>query len=146
MSQICKGILGALAVATTFGAVQLAFGHDLAGNLVSATAAQIGLSAAQTGASQTVVSQTGVNRAAKADRGAVLPAPYRTETIALKLDSLAESSVVIRVPVVRQESRSRPAAPVELKTENRRPAVACEPVVSVLTEIAKSLAPGRCVT
>jgi hypothetical protein len=141
MSQIRKGILGALAVATTFGAVQLASGHDLAGDLVSATAAQIGLSAAQT-----VVSQTGVNRAAKADRGAVVTAPYRTETIALKLDSLAESSVVIRVPVVRQESRSRPAAPLELKTENRRPTVACEPVVSVLTEIAKSLAPGRCVT
>jgi hypothetical protein len=33
-----------------------------------------------------------------------------------------------------------------LKSGDRKNAVACEPVVSVLTEVAKLLQPGRCVT
>jgi hypothetical protein len=33
-----------------------------------------------------------------------------------------------------------------LKSGNGKMTVACEPAVSVLTEIAKQLAPGRCVT
>jgi hypothetical protein len=33
-----------------------------------------------------------------------------------------------------------------VKTEDQKAKVACEPVVSVLTDIAKRLPPGRCVT
>jgi hypothetical protein len=47
------------------------------------------------------------------------------------------------VPVA-SETRARPAAPSFAKPG--KTAVACEPVVSVLTEVAKLLQPGRCVT
>ena len=33
-----------------------------------------------------------------------------------------------------------------MNSGSRKTAVACEPVVSVLTEVAKLLQPGRCVT
>ena len=55
--------------------------------------------------------------------------------------------MVVRVPVGR-EARNRPAMPA--RPAGREPAVkiavACEPPVSVLTEVAKLLQPGRCVT
>jgi hypothetical protein len=126
MSQIHKGIFAALAVALTGGAAQFASGHDLAG-----------LQAAF------VAPETGVNRAAKADRAAVVPARSQTQTIALRVDGVADTSVLVRVPVA-EETRARPAAPAFAKPG--KTAVACEPVVSVLTEVAKLLQPGRCVT
>ena len=131
MSQILKGILGTLAVSLTFGVVQFASGHDLIGgeSLTTSTKAE-----------------QDVNRGVKADRAVVPAATGKTETISLRLASLAETSVVIRVPVVRDEARSRPKAPALIKSGERRMTVACEPVVSVLTEVAKRLQPGRCVT
>jgi hypothetical protein len=131
MSQILKGILGTLAVSLTFGAVQFASGHDLVGGQSPTTSTK---------------ADQNVNRAAKADRAAVPAATGKTETISLKLDSLAETSVVIRVPIIRNEARSRPKPPELIKSGERRMTVACEPVVSVLTEVAKRLQPGRCVT
>jgi hypothetical protein len=51
------------------------------------------------------------------------------------------------VPVAqtRKEARNTPPAPTVSKQPVGR-TVACEPVVSVLTEVAKQLQPGRCVT
>jgi hypothetical protein len=129
MSQIFKGIFGALAVSLMFGAVQFASGHDLIGRQTVSLAPE-----------------TGVNRAVKADRAAVVPAPTPTQTIALRFDSLADTSILVRVPVVKNEARSRPAPPQVTKSGVRKATVACEPVVSVLTEVAKRLEPGRCIT
>ncbi len=128
MSQILKGIFGALAVALTFGAVQFASGRDL-----------VGLQAA-VNAPETSAPVTGINRAAKADRAAAPVSHVQTRTVALRLDGLTETSVLIRVP---EESRARPARSL-LRSE--KATIACEPVVSVLTEVAKQLQPGRCVT
>jgi hypothetical protein len=141
MSEIRNGILGAIAISLTFGAVQLASGHDLTGGWrVVPQAASI-------------VLETAVNRAAKADRAAVVAPQVATRTIALRLDRLADTSILVRVPVARnsnensrEEARGRPATPLMLKSGERRTTVACEPVVSVLTEVAKLLQPGRCVT
>jgi phosphopantothenate synthetase len=134
MSKLSTGILGAIAVSLSLGAAQFASGQDLAGTF------QISAG----------TSEAAINRAAKADRAAVvtvLAAP--TRTISLRLESLADTSVVIRLPVV-QETRigkktRSPAAP-SLTNSGNRMTVACEPVVSVLTEVAKLLQPGRCVT
>jgi hypothetical protein len=56
--------------------------------------------------------------------------------------------VVVRVPVaqapVTQEVRNPPAPPA--RPGPSKMTVACEPPVSVLTEVAKLLQPGRCVT
>jgi hypothetical protein len=128
MSQIQKGIFVALAVGLTCGAVQFASGHDLIGQK-AAPASQ----------------ETGVNRAAKTDRAMVVPSPGQTQTIALHPNGLPDTSVLVRIPVP-QEARSRPALPSPAKSGDRKTAVACEPVVSVLTEVAKLLQPGRCVT
>jgi hypothetical protein len=136
MSQIRKGIFGALAIGLTFGAAQLAAGHDLMGGKIRASAAP----------------ETGINRAAKSDRAAVPTLPGRTETIALRVDGLTDTSVLVRVPAAkdvskeaRNETRNGPTSPVT-KPASKRIAVACEPPVSVLTEVAKLLQPGRCVT
>ena len=62
----------------------------------------------------------------------------------LRFKELADTSVLVRVPVAKEEARNRPVAPV--KSGKSKNAVACEPPVSVLTEVAKLLEPGRCVT
>ena len=128
MSQIRNGIFAALAVSATLGAAQFASGHDLTGRRqVAATAPE-----------------AGVNRAIKADRAAAKVAPGQADTIALKFDGLTDTSVLVRVPVVKDEARNRPVAPA--KPGKAKTTIACEPPVSVLTEVAKLLQPGRCVT
>ena len=143
MSQIFKVFFAALAASATFGAVQFASGHDLMGRRELAATEPAGE----------------INRAAKADRAALRAAPGRTETITIRNVGLDDTSVVVRVPVVQapvvqppavqapgatEEVRNRPAAPA--KPGASRMTVACEPPVSVLTEVAKLLQPGRCVT
>jgi hypothetical protein len=130
MSQKFKGIFGALAVAVSFGAIQYAFGHDLMGGKPGAPAA----------------TETGINRAAKADRAAVPAFRMQTQTIALRPDGLADTSILIRTPAqeARNEARDRLAPRPAAKPG--KISVACEPPVSVLTDVAKLLQPGRCVT
>ena len=131
MSQISKAIFGVLAASLTLGAVQFATGQEFAGRF------------------QAVTEPTGVdvNRAVKKDREATVPAPAPTRTISLKVDSMADTSVLVRVPA--KEARNLtppPAAKQAPRKPDRKMAIACEPTVSVLTEVAKLLQPGRCVT
>jgi hypothetical protein len=129
MSQISKAFLGAVAIALTLGAVQLASGHDLADRW------------------QAVADKPGhiVNRADKADRMAELkPAAVATRTVSMRLNDLADTSVLLRVPATIETGNAKP--PVLLQKSNRKPTIACEPMVSSLTEVAKLLQPGRCVT
>jgi hypothetical protein len=138
MSKIFKAVLAVLAVSATFGAVQLASGHDLTGRLQLAATEPAGE----------------INRAAKADRAAFKAAQGRTETFTIRTFGLADTSVAVRVPVVqapavqapvvRENVRSRPAPPA--RPGAAKMTVACEPPVSMLTEVAKLLQPGRCVT
>jgi len=87
---------------------------------------------------------TGINRATKSDRAPVPASPVTTRTIALQPDGLDDTSVLVRVPIAK-EARNVPA-PTKPAKADRKMAVACEPTVSVLTEVAKLLQPGRCVT
>jgi len=134
MSQIRKGIFASFAVAVTVGAVQLAFAHDLLGGRQAAAAPG-----------------TDINRAAKSDRASVPASPGQTQTIALRHDGLTDTSVLVRIPLVGEESRARNETrngptPPATRPAARKIAVACEPPVSVLTDVAKLLQPGRCVT
>jgi hypothetical protein len=134
MSQTSRAIAGASAIALTLGAVPLAAGRDL-----SSDAFQHFQNAFTTSATPT-------NHAAKADRAPALAQPGApTRTIALQFNSLPATSVLVRIPVA-QAARSGVPAPSLLRSGPGKPPVACEPSVSVLTEIAKRLAPGRCVT
>ena len=125
---LSKTMLGAIAVALTFGAAQLALGRDLSA----------------IGQEASVTPEMAVNRTAKADRGGIAGSGTQTRTILLRLDGLANTSILLRVPVDKEARNSSP--PSVTKSGDRKIAVACEPVVSVLTEIAKQLPPGRCVT
>ena len=127
-----KAIFGAIAVALTFGAAQLALGRDLSG------LRQPGL-----GQSPSGTSEAAVNRAAKADRAGAVLSGAPTRTVSLRLDGLSDTSVLVRIPLVEQ---ARGGASSVTKSGNRKMTLACEPVVSVLTDIARQLEPGRCVT
>ena len=132
MSQIFKAILATLAVIATLGAVQLASGHDLAGLRQLASTEHPGE----------------INRAAKTDRAALKAAQSQTETITIRNVGLDDTSVVVRVPVVTEAARNRPAVPAKpaASKPGASKTIACEPPVSVLTDVAKLLQPGRCVT
>jgi hypothetical protein len=128
MSQFRNGIFATFAVLASLGAAQLASGHDLSGFRQTVS----------------IAPEDGVNRASKSDRAAVKVAPGQAQTISLRLDGLADTSVLVRVPFARDEARNLPMVPV--KPAATKTIVACEPPVSVLSEVAKQLQPGRCVT
>jgi hypothetical protein len=149
MSQLSRGIFAAVAISLTCGAVQLAAGRDLIrGPQNSVTVPE--------SATNISISNISINRAAKADRAARLAGQaVPTQTISLRLDALADTSILVRVPAAKEggnkEARngsSAPpsSAPAVTKSGSRKMAVACEPVVSVLTDVAKLLQPGRCIT
>ena len=128
MSQIRKAFFGAVAITLTLGAVQFASGHDLVNRwqAVSEQPSHI------------------VNRAGKADRLADLkPFAVPTKTVSLRLNDLADTSVLLRIPSA-QARTTKP--PTLLRNQSRKPTLACEPVVSALTDVARLLQPGRCVT
>jgi hypothetical protein len=131
MSYTRKGILSVVAIAATFGAAQFASGEDLT----------VGMRTAGT-------PDQGINRTAKADRSPIAgEAVAPTHTISIHVDRVPDTSVLVRMPL-NKEARggAAPAAKAAEKASGQRRMVACEPVVSVLTEIAKQLQPGRCVT
>jgi hypothetical protein len=132
MAKIFSGILGTLAVSVSLGAAQYASGSDLVGLARQSTAAATAPDAT-------------INRQAKTDRASPPANALHTRTISVSVDGLSDTSILVRVPVARKEARNTTPA----SALSRQPAartVACEPVVSVLTEIAKQLQPGRCVT
>jgi hypothetical protein len=133
-------VLSAIAAALSVGAVQFASGHDLTGGLLGPTA----------------TTSSSVNRSAKADRAQVQPSVGQMKTISLHLSQFADTSFVLRIPAAQVPaaaagSGAGTTAPSRLVIKSdgsqvtKRP-IACEPSVSILTEIAKSLQPGRCVT
>jgi hypothetical protein len=133
MSRMFSGILGAIAVSLSFGAAQLASGSDLHGVQPQPAAAP----------------DVTVNRETKADRADVSATSPKTKTISVRVDGLSDTSILVRVPVAeatRKETRNLPAPTIAKEPAANRRTVACEPVVSVLTEIAKQLQPGRCIT
>jgi hypothetical protein len=137
MSRILTGILSTVAVSVTLGAIQFASGSDLVSN--RADIAEVSQAA-----------DHGINRAAKADRADLAgTSGQQGMTISVQLDSLAATSLLIRLPRrLGEEARTRSQGPGLIKEPGsaRKSTVACEPVVSVLTDVAKQLEPGRCVT
>jgi hypothetical protein len=135
MSNTGKGLIGALALTLgALGAAQLAFGQDLAGSFQSFTSV-----------SNSVLNHD-VNRAAKTDRAPGVTTPAAPmQTISVQLHGVTETSVAVRIPVTQRDHDATPT-PLLTTSAPKKPTVACEPVVSVLTAVAKQLQPGRCVT
>ena len=139
MSNMASGVLGAVAATLALGAVHLevASGNDLLGPAQRGDAALTAPAATQA-----------VDRAAKGDRGVVTPADG--VTLSFRVPGVADQSVMMRVPTgAAVEALRKTPAPAGASSGNgapRRQAIACEPVVRVLTAVAKQLEPGRCIT
>ncbi|HZR71299.1 hypothetical protein [Bradyrhizobium sp.] len=139
MSRLIMGISGALALslvsgAAISGAAGFARGRDQSPIAGSSTPTTQGLSL-----SASAEGAPSVNRGSKADRtAAVVGSPASSRTISLQLEAFSDTTFLVRIPAANSNAPARPAAV-------RRLMVACEPVVSVLTEVAKRLQPGRCV-
>ena len=137
MSQKSRILFGVAAIALTLGAIPLAAGRDLAGGVFNRSQVPSLFPRARPRP-----------RSIAPPRPTAPVAPYGSDvamrTISLQFNGLADTSVLVRVPVA-QASRPSSFAPSWTKSGDKR-AVACEPVVSVLTEVAKQLEPGRCVT
>jgi hypothetical protein len=130
------------------GAAHFAFGEDLT-----------------VGMRTSGIPEQGIDRGGKSDRAPLLAEPVApTQTISIHVDRVPGTSVLVRIPVARDgeggkdqgratQGAANPgaapegnAAPAAQQVKDPRRTVACEPVVSVLTEIAKRLQPGRCIT
>lgn len=135
MSKVSSLVLGMVAGATMFGAIQYASGNDLRGTLTSLDK----------------VASSDVNRAAKGDRAPLITAQNeQSQTLSFRVQGLSDTSVLVRMgaaPVVAPaKNEAINFRPLPMNAKPQRAAVGCEPPVSVLSEMAKMLQPGRCVT
>ena len=140
MSKVSSLVLGVVAGAAMFGAIQYASGNDLRGTLTDQ----------DTLAGQDKVAENTVNRAGKGDRAALSAAQgdRQSQTLSFRIQGLSDTSVLLRLAGTPVLMKNQPATSraVPLTNKPQKAAVACEPPVSVLTEVAKVLQPGRCVT
>jgi len=135
MSRLTIGILGAIALSLSLGAAQFALGRDLSEPKPDQAMQDRSVAAAE----------FAVNRATKADRGVKAPgSSAQTRTIVLQLNGFFDTSFLVRVPVA--DGAGNPPPPSPIKPGHPKAMVACEPAVSMLTEVARQLQPGRCVT
>ena len=167
MSYVASGTLGVVAAVMALGAVHLevAAGSDGLGPAqrgdasvfmpleTSKKAAIARPAAIQPVAVQRLVE---VDRSAKGDRP-VTSLQSGGLTLSFRVPSIPEMSVLMRVPAgaTADALRKAPApttgkalpkgSPDRSSSSGRRP-VACEPVVSILTDVARQLEAGRCVT
>lgn len=146
MSNVTSGILGAVAATLALGAVHLevATGNDLVGSAQRETGT-VGIAHAPAILAATTQN---VNRSAKGDRDLVVQ-PSGGVTISFKVPGADDASVALRMPAA-DAADARRKLPVPARLEkgsavDRKP-IACEPVVSALTAVAKELGPGRCIT
>ncbi len=95
----------------------------------------------------TTLAAASINRLAKADRIEVSQNAAKGRTLTFELPELPATTVAVRIwEVVGMTGAPLPVAGKRTPSEKRRQTVACEGVVSALTEVAKHLEPGRCVT
>src|SRR3984957_15247739 len=128
MSRLTTGISGAVALVLISGAAQFALGRDLGRDLGMSPVDRPSFGSPAAGTSA-------VNRGAKTDR-ATGPAgsPAVTRTVSLKLSGFSDTTFLLRVPVTSATPAAASSTPN--KPVSRKPTVACEPMVSVLTEVA----------
>jgi hypothetical protein len=141
MSRLTTGISGVIALTVISCAAQYALGRDLTPIARDHAPIDQPLPPSFTALAGGTLA---VNRGAKSDRTvAPVGSPALTRTVSLKFEGFSATTFLLRVPLA--DSNPSPAAP-SAKSDTRRPMMACEPMVSVLTEVVKKLQPGRCVT
>jgi hypothetical protein len=136
-------VLGLVSGAAMFGAIQYASGNDLSGSSLRGTLTD------RDTAISTASFTPAVNRTAKGDRDTTPAKLDAGQTLSFQVHGLTDTSVLLRLagpaPKAQQDKPASTKA-IPMDTKPRRATVACEPPVSMLTEVARSLQPGRCVT
>ena len=144
MSKVSSLVVGIVSGAAMFGAIQYASGNDLSGSSLRGTLTE--RDTAIPSASFTPA----VNRTAKGDRDTTPVKLDPGQTLSFHVHGLTDTSVLLRLAGPAPKAQpDKPAStkatpPVDIKP--RKATVACEPPVSMLTEVARTLQPGRCVT
>lgn len=144
MSKVSSLVVGVVSGAAMFGAIQYASGNDLSGSSLRGTLTE------RDTAISTPSFSPAVNRTAKGDRDTTPDKLDAGQTLSFQVHGLTDTSVLLRLagpaPKAQQDKPASTKAipPADLKP--RKATVACEPPVSMLTEVARSLQPGRCVT
>lgn len=152
MSQMASVRIAGIVAMLSLAAAPFAMGRELPGWLLSS--ATTGQPVAWTSASTLPASlptslalTTAVDRSAKSDRGVVAArSGQATRTVSIEPIGIDGTSVLLRIPERVREATDVPARHIKSPELSSKPRTACEPVVSVLTAVAKQLAPGRCVT
>lgn len=146
MSYLASGTLGLMAGVLALGAVHLevSAGNDLLGPVQRGEA---GITLPARAVEDAIAMN--VDRSAKGDRDSAVN-PAGGLTISFRVPSLPDTSVLMRVPAGEATGTFRTAPSSTIGSSKgssaRMRPVACEPVVSVLTVVAKQLEPGRCIT
>lgn len=144
MSHMASGVLGVVAGVLALGAVHLevSAGNDLLGPAQRGDAS-VSLPARAVDDALAM----NVDRSAKGDRETAV-SPAGGVTMSFRVPSLPDTSVLVRMPSGTADAlRKAPVTTGSTRGSAAGPRpVACEPVVSVLTAVARQLAPGRCVT
>lgn len=146
MSNLSTGVLGLFAASLAFGGVQFVMASDEGLSHSGGTRQDL----IQRDVRRDVASH--VNRATKTDREALVTAPLATTTLAFQLRGLNDTSIAMRLPVADALRLQPPVTRSAVKATGApnsgtpKPMVACELSVSPLTDIAKQLGPGRCIT
>jgi hypothetical protein len=143
MSRISTGLIGTVAALLAFDAVniEIASGNDRLPHLP--------LLAAITAAP---APSHDVNRTGKSDRLNVTAPSGDTarNTVVFEVTGLPAMSIATHMAATPASNASPGSTASQMRNEpalsTARHPVACEGVVSVLTDVARQLAPGRCVT
>jgi hypothetical protein len=148
MSKISSLVLGLVSGAAMFGAIQYASGNDLRGTLNDGAMAASSPRIADT--TNPAIANTMVNRSNKGNRAVAASPSEASQTLSFRVHGLSDTSVLLRLaanPVATPPKvETGKALPVSVIGKLQKSAVACEPPVSVLTEVARLMQPGRCVT
>lgn len=94
----------------------------------------------------TTVAEVSVNRDSKGDRAEIGSNTAEGRTIVFQHPDLQSTTVAVRLWETVSADKRLPALRDAKPAGRSKPAIACEGVVSVLTEVAKQLEVGRCVT
>lgn len=143
MSQMFSVHRAVIAATLTVAAAPFAMGGELPAWLVRSPA----VAAAAPASAGNLVND--VVRDGKSDRAPVLRAGVESRTFSIQPSGLDDTSVLVRIVSRKPDRRidgNTPATSLQPRSTASGPRAACEPVVSMLTEVARQLAPGRCVT
>ena len=139
MTRRSLGLLTATAALAVFGGLHLEIASGRALDRFVPNDARL-----QTG---TAVAATAVNRTTKGDRSESSSNTAEARTIIFQHPDLQSTTVALRLWESANAAKIRPALKDgKAPAEKPKQAVACEGVVSALTEVAKQLEAGRCVT